>query len=183
MIVKWLSGVALSRVFGDGFAADLAGRGTVYLADEVRKALGREDEEITRVRLRPGERYTVVARPPATRQERKLFSQQRALADSYDRLTRPRRRQLRAARQLVKAQRRLDKADPGSRKYARRRAEAEQLGLRFDRVMRPSRKQVKVAGALTTVTRQLEASRATSLEHARATSGLRRRRTRVRVYD
>ncbi len=183
MIIKWLLAKALSKIFGDGFAADLAGRGVVYLADGLRSSIQREDEALTKVRLRPGERYTVVARPPATRHERKLAAQQRSLAESYDRLTRPHRRQRRAARRLATAQRRLSRATPGTKRYERRRRAEGKLGLDFDRAMRPSRKQLKVATSLTSVTRELESSRAQSLEHARQHGGLRRRRTRVRVYD
>lgn len=183
MIVKWLSATAISKVFGDGFAADLAGRGTVYLADELRKSLHPEDERVTQVRLRPGERYTVIARPPASRHERRMAARQRALATSYDHLTRPSRRQLRLARRLARAQRRVARRTPGTGRHERAVAKEESLGLRFDRAMRPSRKQLKVATALTSVTRELDDSRARSLEQARVSSGLRRRRTRVRVYD
>ncbi|MHB1138699.1 MAG: hypothetical protein ACYC2O_07045 [Microthrixaceae bacterium] len=183
MILKWLLARALGKIFGDGFAADLAGRGVVYLADGVRTSLQRDDEDVTRVRLRAGERYTVVARPAATRHERKLAAQQRALANSYDHLARPHRRQRRAARRLAKAQRRLARTTPGTARHERRSRTEQQLGVAFDRAMRPGRKQLKVATALTTVTRELESSRAESLAQARVRGGLRRRRTRVRVYD
>lgn len=183
MIFKWLSATALSRLFGDGFTADLAGRGVVYLAGEARKAVDREDEEVTRVRLRAGERYTVIARPPATRAERKLAASQRGLQARYDKLTRPDRKQVRLARKLARAQRRLDRSTPGSRRYPKRLAKADELGLRFDRRMRPGKQLLKVATALTATTEALDASRAATLADARARSGLRRRRTRVRVYD
>jgi hypothetical protein len=183
LIVKWVSAQAMSKVFGDGFVADLAGRGTVYLADEIRKSISRDDEQVTRVRLRPGERYTIIARPPATRRERKLASSQRGLQRRYQHLSRPSRSQLRAARRLSRAQRRLERSSPGSRRYEARAAREQELGLRFDRRMRPSRQLVKVATALDATTRELDASRAASLEHARSGRPLRRRRTRVAVYD
>jgi hypothetical protein len=183
LIVKWVSAQAMSKLFGDGFVADLAGRGTVYLADEVRKSINREDEQITRVRLRPGERYTVIARPPATRRERKLAASQRGLQRRYQHLSRPSRSQLRAARRLSRAQRRLARTSPGSRRYEARATREQELGLRFDRRMRPRKQLVKVATALNATTRELDASRAASLEHARAGRSLRRRRTRVAVYD
>jgi hypothetical protein len=183
LIGKWLSAIALSRLFGDGFTADLAGRGVVYLAGEARRAVDRDDEDITRVRLRAGERYTVVARPPATRAERKLAASQRGLQSRYDKLTRPSRSQVKLARRLAKAQRTLDRTRPNSRRLPARAARAEQLGLRFDRSMRPSKQLLKVASSLTATTDALDASRAATLAEARSRGGLRRRRTRVRVYD
>lgn len=183
MIVKWVSAQAMSKLFGDGFTADLAGRGTVYLADEIRKSIDREDERVTRVRLRPGERYTVIARPPATRRERKLATSQRGLQRRYQQLSRPSRSQLRAARHLSRAQRKLARTSPGSRRYEARSARERELGLRFDRRMRPSKQLVKVATALDATTRELDTSRDASLERARAAGPRRRRRTRVTVYD
>ena len=64
MIFKWLLSIALSKLFGDGFGADLAGRGVVYLGDGVRKALDRDEIPVTTAKLTPGATYTVVARPP-----------------------------------------------------------------------------------------------------------------------
>ncbi|CAN5482707.1 hypothetical protein BH10ACT3_BH10ACT3_08760 [soil metagenome] len=183
MILKWISSAAVSKLFGDGFAADIAGRGTVYLADEVRKSISRDDEQITRVKLRSGERYTVIARPPATKAERKLAAQQSSLERRYDKLTTPSRKQAKVARRLARAQRKLDKSKPESKKRAARELKEQKLGLEFDRRMRPSRQEIKVAAALTAATSELDASRAASLDKARAKHGLRRRRTRVRVYD
>jgi hypothetical protein len=183
LIVKWVSAQAVSKLFGDGFVADLAGRGTVYLADEVRKSINRDDEQITRVRLRPGEQYTVIARPRATRRERKLAGAQRGLQRRYQQLSRPSRSQLRTARGLARAQRKLAKTSPESRRYAARAARERELGLRFDRRMRPSKQLLKVATALDATTKELDTSRASSLEDARSARGRRRRRTRVAVYD
>lgn len=183
MIVKWVAAQAMSKLFGDGFVADLAGRGSVYLADEVRKSLDREDEQITRVRLRPGERYTVIARPPATRRERKLAASQRGLQRRYQQLSRPKRSQLRTARRLARAQHKLARTSPESRRFAARAAREQELGLRFDQRMRPTKHLIKVATALDATTRELDSSRAASLEHARSSRGGRRRRTRVAVYD
>ncbi len=91
---------ALSRLFGDGLGADIAGRASVYLADEVRRSLDKEPERLTTVRLRPGESYTVIARPPATREERRLAAAKARLQARDDHLSRPTRRQLRTARKL-----------------------------------------------------------------------------------
>ena len=183
MILQWLSATAISKLFGDGFGADLAGRGTVFLADEARKAIHREDEQITRVRLRPGERYTVIARPPATRRERKLATSQKALQRRYEQLNRPSRKQLRAAKRLARSQRKLDRTSPNSRRRARREQLELARGRRFDHRMRPSRQLVKVAAALSSTSTQLDASRAAGLEHARAGSKRRSRRERITVYD
>jgi len=183
LILKWLAATALSKLFGDGFTADLAGRGTVYLAGEARKAIDREDEELSRVRLRAGERYTVIARPPATRQERKLAASQRALRSRYRKLSHPSRSQVKVARRLARAQRKLDRTKPTSRRFERRERAATELGMEFDSRMRPGKQLLKVAAALTSTTDALDASRAASLANARAHSRLRRRRTRVKVYD
>lgn len=181
---QWLWGKLLARLFGEGLGADIAGRGAVYLADEARKAIDRDEIRLTTARLRPGETYTVVARPPATRSERRLARRQAVLRERDRHLSRPSRRQLAAARRLARAQRRLDRRREGTRRYERaRRAEAD-AGERFDRVMTPSRRQRAVHAELQDVSTRLEAERATSFEAARrALGGPRRRRGRAQVFD
>jgi hypothetical protein len=170
----------LSEVFGDGLGADLAGRGTVFLVDEVRKSLDREEERVTSVRLRPGESYSVLVRPPATPAERKLARTQRRLDERDRHLARPSRGQIRAARRLARAQRRLDRRRPGSARHRRARAREAELGARFDRVMRPTRRQVAVRRDLLDVTTRLDASRAANL--AKVQRGRRRRPDRERAH-
>ena len=181
--LKWLSGAALSKAFGDGFAADVAGRGVVYLADNVRESLDKDDEQLTHVRLRPGERYTVIARPPATRAERKLAARQRALAQRERRATRPTRKQLKAARKLSRSQRRLDRARPGSRKERKRLAVEHRRAVRFDAVTTPSRKQARLTAQLAQANAELDVARAASFERARQQRRRSPRRARTIVYD
>ena len=173
----------LSQVFGDGFGADVAGRGAVYLVDEARKAVDKEPERITGVRLRPGETFTVVARPAPTKEERRLAATQGKLRDRDRHLSRPTRKQLRAARSLRSAQRRVDRRRPGGRRSARAASAEAAAGTRFDRVMRPTRKQAEVHAALEDTTMRLDASRAANMDRARGASGRGRRRPQVRVYD
>lgn len=182
-MLKQLSGVILSRVFGDGLAADVAGRGTVYLADEVRKALDHDDEALTTVRLRPGQSYTVIARPPATRRERRLAARQRSLQERDRRQRRPSRRQLRTAKRLEHTQRRLGRARPGGRRARRLQERELRRGERFDRLMRPTPKQVRTRAELDEVTGELDAARAATFARARAGLSATRRRRRVRVFE
>ena len=187
-MLRPLGTILLARVFGTGVAADLAARGAVYLADEARTALDRPDQRLARVRLRPGETYTVIARPPATRAERRLAARQRALRARERKVGRPTRRQLKAARRLERAQRRLDRVGPDSRRAARRARTEHARGATFDRVMRPTRRQAKVRAELDAVTAELDAARHVSFERARVRGRGRRRSadrrsSRVRVFD
>lgn len=186
-MLRRLSEIAISKLFGDGIGADIAGRGTVYLADEARKALAGEDERLTRVRLRAGESYTVIARPPATRRERKLAARQGDLKQRERRASRPGRRQFRAARRLERTQIKLDRARPGSRKELKLEAKERRRGERFDRVTTPTRRQAKLRGELHDVTERLDTERAESFAAARRRRRSDRRtgerRTRVKVYD
>ena len=77
---EWL----LPRVFGEGMASGVAVRGTEFLGKEISQAVHKEDQDVTRVRLRAGESYTVVARPPATRRERKLAKSERSLNRRFE---------------------------------------------------------------------------------------------------
>lgn len=181
MIVKWLLARLLGNLFGEGFAADLAGRGVVFLADEARGAIRRDEQPVTRAKLRPGETYTVIARPRPTRRERKLATAQRAVEHRFERATRPSRPQLRAARRLSRSQRRLDRTRPGTRRHARAVRREQRRGDRFDLVMRPTRRELKLARELTALTDELRVERDANFERARR--GRRARRTRVRVYD
>ncbi|KLR60108.1 hypothetical protein IMCC26207_110354 [Actinobacteria bacterium IMCC26207] len=176
---EWL----LSRVFGEGMASGVAVRGTEFLGKEISQAVHREDQEVTRVRLRAGESYTVVARPPATRRERKLAKSERSLNRKFEALNRPTKSQLRSARRLSRAQRRMGPATPLSKRGRKRAQKEAALGRRFDQKMRPSKQQLKVARELTATKNQLDASRAVSLQLARRKNRIRRRRTKVTVYD
>lgn len=180
---KQLGAVAFTKVFGDGLVADLAARGTVYLADGARQSLEGADERLTAVRLVPGETYTVIARPPATRRERKLAARQAALRSTARRLDRPSRRQLSAARRLERTQIRLERARPTGRRHRRLAEREARRGSRFDKVMRPTRRQARAHAELDDITHELDLARAESFERARARRGAARRRPKVRVYD
>jgi hypothetical protein len=182
-MLQQLGAVAFSRLFGDGVSADLAARGTSYLADGVRQSLERDPERLTTVRLKPGETYTVIARPPATRVERRLAARQRTLRDSDRRLSAPSRRQLRAARKLERAQIGLDRARPETRRQRRLAARELRRGEQFDKVMRPTRRQARSHAELAEVTRELDLARGASFDRAAARRGSTRRRHRTRVYD
>ncbi len=182
-MLERLGTIVLARLFGDGLSADLAARGTVYLAEGLRDSLDRPEERLTRVRLRPGDTYTVIARPAASRRERRLAARQRSLRDRDRRMSRPSRRQLRAARRLERTQVRLDRVRPGGRR-ARRLAEAEERrGDCFDKVMRPTKRQARSHAELASVTEELADARQVSFELARSHRPRTRRRARVRVYD
>lgn len=174
----------LSRLFGEGIGADIAGRGAVYLAQEARKAVANDEVRLTKVRLRPGESYTVVARPRATRKERHLAGTQRSLRQRDRKLSRPSRRQLKAARKLERTQHRLDRRRPGTRRHERSLRKEHERGERFDRLMRPTRRQTKVRRELAEVTAELQASRDERYAEARARLRRPKRRVqRVKVYD
>jgi hypothetical protein len=172
----------LGRVFGDGLGGELASRGTTFLADELRRSVSRESEGLTSVRLRPGESYLVVARPRATRRERKLAVAQRSLAERDQRLSRPNRSQIRSARRLRKVQRCMRRARPGSRRARRLAALEAKRGARFDDVIRPTRRQVDVRRQLQSVTAQLDASRAERFDAAAASRRRLRPGRRGRVF-
>lgn len=180
-LIRFVLAKLLAQLFGEGFGADIAGRGVVYLADGARSALRKDEERLTRTRLRPGDTYTVVTRPRPTRRERKLATATRAVEQRYRHASRPSRSQFRAASKLSKTQRRLGQARPGSRRHARLERRERRRGDRFDHVMRPTRKQLKLARAVTALESQLAVERERNLATVRDTG--RRRRTRVRVYD
>ena len=172
----------LGRLVGDGLGGELAARGTTFLADELRRSVARQSEGLTSVRLRPGESYLVVARPKATRRERKLAAAQRSLAERDQRLSRPTRAQLRSARELSSVQRRLRRARPGSRRARRLEAREAKQGARFDEIIRPTRRQVEVRRQLESVTSQLDASRADRYDAAAASRRPLRPGRRGRVF-
>lgn len=172
----------LGRALGDGLGGELAARGTSFLADELRRSVSRQSEGLTSVRLRPGESYLVVARPRATRRERKLAAAQRALAERDQRLSRPTRAQVRSARSLRTVQRRLRRSRPGSRRARRLEALEARRGARFDEVIRPTRRQVEVRRQLQSVTSQLDASRAERFDAAAASRRPLRPGRRGRVF-
>jgi len=173
---------SVGRVFGDGLEADLAHRGVDKLAKEVALVRNRRPERLTGVRLEPGETYKIVARPPATRAERRAAQRERAAFAKYRSLTRPTRAQLSAARKLERAQRRLALSKPGSRRHEKALLAEAELGEKFDRVMAPSPKQARATAEYEAARDELTALRDASFERARA-SRKRRSGARVRVYE
>lgn len=177
-----VGGWLIDRIFGGGFQAELADRGFRWLGRESRKALDHEPEHLTTVRLTPGESYTVVARPRPTAQERRLAARVKALTAADTRMSRPTRRQLRAARKLRRAQRRLDGRRPGTRRRARAAAREEALGRRFDTLTAPSKKLRRVRFERRVAERELEMAREASFQRARRGRG-RTSPPRSKVYD
>lgn len=167
-MIRDLRDFALRKVFGDGIHVALAEKGIDWLTEETRAAIRGEPESLEQVRLRPGDRYTVIARPPATRRERKLAERIEALEATEAKLSRTTKRQRSAARSLARAQRRLDRRRPGTPRHRRAAAAEARSARRFDEVMAPSKKLVKVRSELASLTRDLERSRAASLRAARA---------------
>ncbi len=182
-MLKWLTARALSKLFGDGFGADLAGRGIVFLGDGLREAVDRDEQSVTRATLRPGETYTVVARPSATRRERALSARRSALEKKVRSATAPTRSQRRAARRLARTQRRLDRSRVGSRRHRRLAEREARRGRRFDEVTRPTRRQERLTVELDLATAELDTARAASLARARAGLGRRATRPRTTVFD
>ena len=117
LMLSWLWTPVLSKLFGETFAGDVAARGLTYLGENVRKSIDRDEVAVTTIRLRQGEQYTVVARPPATKAERKLAGSQAQLRARKRKLDTPTRSQLKAARRLERSQKQLDHRKPGKRRY------------------------------------------------------------------
>ncbi len=173
---------SVRRVFGEGLEADLAHRGVEKLAKEAALVRNRRPERLTGIRLEPGETYKIIARPPATKAERRAAKRERAAFAKYRELTRPTRKQLKAATRLEKVQRKLARSTPGSRRHTKaERAEAA-LGARFDQVMTPTPKQARATDEYHAARDELARLRDQSFERARSARRP-RRGPRVRVYE
>lgn len=158
---------AVERTVGGGFGAELADRGIDWLSKETREALDRSPQHVSSATLKPGETLTVVARPRASRRERKLAERARDLEKKERELSRATRRQRRSARRLRRAQRHLDSRRPGSRRWRRAAAAEAKLGRRFDAVTAPTKKLVGVRDELNRTVAELDALRTESFERAR----------------
>ncbi len=180
---SWLWAKAISKALGDGFGADVAGRASAYLVDEARKAVDRDEIPVSHVRLRPGESYTVVARPAPTRSERKLARRKKALQAQERQLGAPTRRQRRLARKLRASQRRVDHRRVGTRRHAAAVATEAVRGARFDAAMEPTRKQTAVRDELRKVSDELDAVRGSRFAAVREKRRIAGRREQVQVYD
>lgn len=180
---SWLWAEAISKLVGDGIGAEVAGRASAYLVDEARKAVERDEVPVTSVRLRPGETFTVLARPAPTRSERRLAARKATLQQTDRRLSRPTRRQRRSARHLRRLQRRLDRRRPGTRRHATAVAREAVAGARFDRVMAPTKRQRRVHQDLERVSTELDELRARRFAAVRARRGLAGRPEHVVLHD
>lgn len=167
-MIETLRDLTVRKVFGGGIQGSLAEKGIDWLLDETRAAIRGEPESLEAVKLQPGETYTVIARPPATRRERKLAAAVEALGATEAKLSRATRRQKRTARQLAKAQRRLDRRKPATARYRRAATTEARLAQRFDKAMAPSKRLIRVRAELESATRELERARAASLRSARS---------------
>lgn len=179
-MIETLRDRTVRKVFGGGIQGSLAEKGIDWLVDETRSAIRGEPESLGAVKLQPGETYTVIARPPATRAERKLAVRVDALEAAERKLSRATKHQKRAARRLARAQRRLDRRKPGTPRYRRAATAEARLARRFDQVMAPSKKLTRVRSEMASATRELERSRAASLRTAR---GARKRTETSTVYS
>lgn len=160
--------ITVRRVFGGGVQGAIAEKGIDWLVDETRSAVAREPEKLTEARLQPGDTYTVIARPPATRREHRLAERVEGLRATEAKLARTTGAQRRAARRLAAAQRRLDRRRPGTRRHRRATIDEARAAQRFDRAVAPSRKLRSVRTELGRAERELERLRAASLRAARA---------------
>ena len=179
----WLGAKAISSAVGDGLGAEVTGRASAYLIDEARKAVDRDEVPVSHVRLRPGESYTVVARPAPKREERKLARRKAALQSRQRALAQPSKRQRRSARKLRSAQRRRDRRRPGTRRHASAAAREATRGARFDRLMTPTKQQVATDEQLRSVTHELDSIRERRFAAVRAKRGLDRRPEQVHFHD
>lgn len=166
-MIEALRDITVRHVFGGGLQGSLAEKGIDWLVDEVRSAIGREPESLETVSLRPGDTYTVIARPPATKRERRLAEKVDSLGRQEAKLSRPTARQKRAARALARAQRRLDRRREGTARHRDAAAVEARLARRFDQVMAPPKKLVRVRAELASAERELSRARASSLGAAR----------------
>ncbi|MBS1837767.1 MAG: hypothetical protein JST64_08720 [Actinobacteria bacterium] len=180
---SWLWAKVIASLVGDGLGAEVAGRASAYLLDEAAKAIDRDEVPVSRVRLRPGESYTVLARPAPTRRERRLAKRKAALQEADRRLGRSTRRQRRIARRLRHQQRQLDRRRPGTRRHARAAAREALTGARFDRVMTPTRRHRAVRDELGQVSTELDDLRARRFAAARAKRGMSGRPEHVEWHD
>lgn len=172
-MLEILRDLIVRRVFGGGLQGSLAEKGIDWLIDETHAAVRGEPQTLEQVTLRPGDTYTVIARPPATRRERRLAAALDSLESTERRLSRATRHQRRVARRLSRAQHRLDRRRPGTPRHRRAATREARLARRFDDVMAPSRKLTRVRSDLASTRHELERSRAASLRSAR----IARRRT------
>ena len=159
--------LVVRKTFGGGIQGTLAEKGIDWLNDEVRAAVRHEPEMLERVNLRPGDTYTVIARPADTKAQRRLAERAEALRATEAKLSRTSARQRRAARKLARAQKKLDRSRVGSRRHLRAKAIEAERAKRFDRLMAPSKKLARTRSELTAVTTELERSRARSFSAAR----------------
>jgi hypothetical protein len=166
-----LRSALMAAIFGSGLAREVGDRGIAWLSRETREAITKADQPLTEVRLKPGESYTILARPKATRSERKLARAAAALAEADARMSAPTHKQKRLARRLGKKQHKLDRRRPGTRRYAREKAGEVALGKRFDRAMAPTPKLRKVRSLLATTEKELARQRSANLARARSALG------------
>jgi hypothetical protein len=177
-MLRYMRDRALRWVFGAGMGATLADRGIDWLSGETRKAIAKEPVDLARVTLRPGETYTVIARPPATRAERRLARAARGLGDAEQKLSAATPRQRRAARKLRSAQRHLDRTREGTRRHRRAVAAEAEAARRFDKVMAPSAKLRRVRADKARVDAELDLRREASFRSVRSASPM-----TATVYD
>lgn len=169
-IVRW--------VFGGGIGGSIALRGVDWLVDESRQAVAKRPVELSRANLQPGDSFTVIARPPDSKAERKLAKRSAELARTEQRLSATTARRRKAARKLRKAQKRLDRRRPGTRRHANALVAERAAAKRFDKVMSPSRKLAALRTEKERVDAELAARREVSFRKAAGSS-----RPRVTVYD
>lgn len=169
-MIRFVRDTAIRWLFGGGMGATLADRGIDWLSEETKKAVAKEPLDLTRATLRPGDTYTVIARPPATRKERKLAKASAGLEAAESRLSAATNRQRRAARKLRSAQRHLAHRRAGTRRHRRAVASEGEAARRFDKAMAPSVKLRRVRSERARVDTELDLRREASFRAVRRDS-------------
>lgn len=156
---KRLAERGLRRFLGDSSSAWVATTLLTWTAGRLGEAFRDRPETVARLDLRPGERFSVSARPALTRRERKLLDEREELARRVDRALRPRRRQRRVAKELRAAERRLARRRSGSRRHRKASVEVSALSDELERVSRPRRGARGLQKRLDLLDRELDAER------------------------
>ena len=170
-MLEYIRSTIMRGIFGGGLSGDLAERGLGWLSTQTRSAIARQDQPVTKVRLRPGETYTVIARPKATKLERRLARKQAGFTAAEKKLSVPTRRQKSAARKLQRSQRQMSRRKMNSRRFRNARRRELRDGAKFDRLIAPSKKLLLVRSELSRTEKTLSAVRERNYRKAQRKRG------------
>lgn len=157
---------ALQRIFGEGPSAAMGAAILSSVLHRVSSAVTSDTERLDTAHLRPGEKYTVMTRPPYSREERKARARRDKLAASYASATKPSRAARKIAKKHASAQRKVDRTDPKSPKWDARAAEANRFVDRYEAATAPSAKAKRIAKSLAEAEIAVDAARGRTLAKA-----------------